>query len=77
MGGEGAFCGVVTGRRAGAGRDGAGAEAGAGFFSMTGGWSVVEWTPVVQGGMDMNSSKVRTRGLQHFQPGGGGLSVRF
>jgi len=25
--------------------------------------------PVVHGGMERNSSKVRTRGLQHFQPG--------
>jgi hypothetical protein len=24
--------------------------------------------PVVHGGMERNSSKVRTRGLQHFQP---------
>ena len=24
--------------------------------------------PVVQGGIERNSSKVRTRGLQHFQP---------
>lgn len=30
--------------------------------------STVECFPVVQGGMDMNSSKVRTRGLQHSQP---------
>jgi hypothetical protein len=29
---------------------------------------MVEWVPVVQGGMVMNSSKVRTRGLQHFHP---------
>jgi hypothetical protein len=29
---------------------------------------VVECLPVVQGGIDRNSSKVRTRGLQHFQP---------
>jgi hypothetical protein len=39
-----------------------------GFSSTGGGRSVVEWVPVVQGGMVMNSSKVRTRGLQHFQP---------
>ena len=30
--------------------------------------SIVECFPVVQGGMERNSSKVRTRGLQHFQP---------
>jgi len=30
--------------------------------------SVVECFPVVQGGMAINSSKVSTRGLQHFQP---------
>lgn len=28
----------------------------------------MECLPVVQGGMVMNSSKVRTRGLQHFHP---------
>ena len=38
------------------------------FFSICGGWSVVECLPVVQGGMDRNSSKVRTRGLQQLQP---------
>ena len=30
--------------------------------------SVVECLPVVQGGIVRNSSKVRTRVLQHFQP---------
>lgn len=30
--------------------------------------STVECFPVVQGGIERNSSKVRTRGLQHFQP---------
>src|ERR1700722_2848232 len=45
------------------------AELGSGWdFSRTGGRSVVECLPVVQGGMDRNSSNVRTRGLQHFQP---------
>jgi len=44
-------------------------EPGSGWgFSRAGGRSVVECLPVVQGGMDRNSSKVRTRGLQHFQP---------
>jgi len=28
----------------------------------------VECLPVVHGGMARNSSKVRTRGLQHFHP---------
>lgn len=28
----------------------------------------MEWVPVVQGGMSINSSKVKTRGLQHFHP---------
>jgi hypothetical protein len=44
-------------------------ELGSGWdFSRAGGRSVVECLPVVQGGIDRNSSKVRTRGLQHFQP---------
>lgn len=30
--------------------------------------STVEWTPVVHGGMERNSSNVRTLGLQHVQP---------
>jgi hypothetical protein len=38
------------------------------FFSIVGGMSVVECLPVVQGGIARNSSKVRTRGLQHFHP---------
>jgi hypothetical protein len=37
--------------------------------------AVVEWRPVVQGGMVRNSSKVRTRGLQHCQPVGGNHDV--
>lgn len=32
--------------------------------------STVECLPVVHGGISRNSSKVRTRGLQHFQPFG-------
>ena len=39
-----------------------GAGFGAGFSST------VECLPVVQGGMERNSSNVRTRGLQHVQP---------
>lgn len=42
----------------------------AAFFSSSGGLSVVECWPSVQGGISMNSSKVRTRGLQHFHPNG-------
>ena len=45
------------------------------FFSIFGGRSVVECLPVVQGGMERNSSKVRTRGLQHFQPGDSSVSL--
>lgn len=41
----------------------------AGLGSGTGVSSMSVWVPVVQGGMERNSSKVRTRGLQHFQPG--------
>lgn len=44
----------------------------ASFFSIWGGWSVVLCLPSVQGSMARKSSKVRTRGLQHFQPGEGG-----
>ena len=49
----------------GAGRkssDGAGGGGGAGVSST------VECLPVVQGGMERNSSNVSTRGLQHFHP---------
>jgi hypothetical protein len=48
--------------------------AGAGRLSFKGAdWgtgvsSTVECLPVVHGGISRNSSKVRTRGLQHFQP---------
>jgi hypothetical protein len=50
--------------------------AGAGRLSTDGGdtgvgvgvSSTVECLPVVHGGIERNSSKVRTRGLQHFQP---------
>lgn len=38
--------------------------------------SIVECLPVVQGGIDRNSSKVRTRGLQHFQPIHSAISLR-
>jgi hypothetical protein len=67
-------CGAATGPREASGVGVAGleigisSEASACFFSMVGGRSVVECLPVVQGGMERNSSKVRTRGLQHFQP---------
>ena len=64
----------VGSRACGAGREGStrfaapstpfcfGAGSGAGVSSTA------ECGPVVQGGMLMNSSKVRTRDLQHFQP---------
>ena len=39
-----------------------------GLGGGTGVSSTVECLPVVQGGISRNSSKVRTRGLQHFQP---------
>ena len=42
--------------------EGAGTGAGAGVSST------VECLPVVHGGMERNSSKVRKRGLQHIQP---------
>lgn len=38
------------------------------FAAAVGVSSTVECLPVVQGGIDRNSSKVRTRGLQHIQP---------
>ena len=38
------------------------------FSSSCGGLSVVECTPVVHGSISRNSSKLRTRGLQHFHP---------
>jgi hypothetical protein len=37
--------------------------------------STSECLPVVQGGMERNSSNVRTRGLQHFQPARWGLAL--
>ena len=40
-----------------------------GLGSGGGASSTVECLPVVHGGIVKNSSKVRTRGLQHFQPG--------
>jgi hypothetical protein len=44
-------------------------ELGSGWnFSIVGGRSVVECLPTVQGWIERNSSKVKTRGLQHFQP---------
>lgn len=77
---EGAGIGVAVGRRGIAGACcGVGAEmgisAGAGFGASTGVSSTVLCFPVVQGGIAMNSSKVRTRGLQHFQPGWSFVSI--
>jgi hypothetical protein len=73
-GGVAVGCGAETGPRKASGAGVAGLEVGklseasGCFFSIVGGRSVVECLPVVQGGMERNSSKVRTRGLQHFQP---------
>ena len=72
-GGVGAFWGAATGAledsAGGGATDAAGAEAASCFgFSIVGGMSVVECLPVVQGSILRNSSKVRTLGLQHFQP---------
>jgi hypothetical protein len=57
--------GVGTGAALGCGGGAAGAASSAGGAGES---SIVECLPVVHGGIDMNSSKVRTRGLQHFQP---------
>jgi hypothetical protein len=57
----GSEAGVVVGASVGA-------SAGAAFGSSAGVSSTVLCLPVVQGGMVMNSSKVNTRGLQHFHP---------
>lgn len=75
-GGVGTDWGAVTGAREGE-ADTSGevdvtivaAEFGSAWdFSIAGGRSVVECLPTVQGGIERNSSKVKTRGLQHFQP---------
>jgi hypothetical protein len=58
--GAGSEAGVVDAR--------VGASAGAALGSSAGVSSTVLCLPVVQGGMVMNSSKVKTRGLQHFHP---------
>lgn len=47
---------------------GGASPSGSGFASGNGVSSTVECFPVVHGGMERNSSKVRKRGLQHFQP---------
>jgi hypothetical protein len=72
------FAGVLVGRSgsfvstgSGAGAVSVGGAAGSSVAftgSAAGVSSTVECLPVVQGGMARNSSKVRTRGLQHFQP---------
>lgn len=70
--GGGAACACCwVGRRGGSG-DASGTSDAAGLGSGAGVSSMSVWAPVVQGGMARNSSKVRTRGLQHFQPGGRG-----
>jgi hypothetical protein len=73
-GGVAVGCGAAMGPREASGAGvtgldiGISSEASTCFFSIVGGRSVVECLPIVQGGMERNSSKVRTRGLQHFQP---------
>lgn len=59
--------GFVTGTGTGVGAAETTSSA-AGFGGGAGVSSTVECLPVVQGGIARNSSKVRTRGLQHFQP---------
>lgn len=75
-GGVALVCGAATGAREAGGGESveletcvAAEEGSTTFFSWVGGRSVRECLPVVQGGMERNSSKVKTRGLQHFQPG--------
>lgn len=67
-----AVVGTVRGARVGGGgsdSDSVAILAGSTFgFSTAGGRSVVLCLPVVHGGIDMNSSKVKTLGLQHFHP---------
>ena len=53
--------GLIAGAASSGPSDG-GDDSGAGVSS------VVECLPFVQGGIERNSSNVRTRGLQHFQP---------
>ncbi len=61
--------GLVTGIGAGMGAAATIFEASTAFgFGGAGVSSVAECLPFVQGGISRNSSKVRTRGLQHFQP---------
>src|SRR3569833_3170845 len=70
--------GVTMGARGMAGSSCVGVdvpEAGASFFSICGGRSVVLCFPSVHGGMVMNSSNVSTRGLQHFHPSSRGYSL--
>lgn len=70
-----AVCCVAWGLRgAGAGREStcfACGSCAAGVGSGAGVSSTVECMPVVHGGISINSSKVKTRVLQHFQPGRG------
>ena len=63
-----ASTGTGAGADAGAGVGAGAGSSGALVGSGTGVSSTVECLPVVQGGMARNSSNVRTRGLQHFQP---------
>ncbi len=69
-----AAIGLVTGTIAGIG---AAASTASGLGGGAGVSSTVECLPLVQGGMARNSSKVRTRGLQHFHPVNYRTSVRY
>ena len=62
----GAIVSLVSGTGFRAGSAGSGSVGGLG--SDAGVLSTIECFPVVHGGIERNSSKVRTRGLQHFHP---------
>jgi hypothetical protein len=71
-GGVGGAIAVIAGR-SGSVFTSTGVEAGGSSVTLagsgTGVSSTVECLPVVHGAIARNSSKVKTRGLQHFQPG--------
>ena len=73
---SGASLGDVIGFLAGtaAGGTAVGSSFGTGFSGGLGVSSTVECLPVVHGGIERNSSNVKTRGLQQFQPVIGSVS---